>query len=62
MEVKNISRPINGFLQVKLDQEIIDYLWKIIDIAKTKNMNVSNKLAGNISQSLSLDDIDYFFL
>ncbi len=62
MEIKRISPPINGFLQVQLDQEIIDYLWKIIDISKTKNINFKNKLAGNISQSLSLDDInDYFY-
>ena len=33
MEVKHVSPTVNGFLQVKLDQEIIDYLWKIIDIA-----------------------------
>ena len=62
MEVQNISPPVNGFLQVKLDQSTIDYLWKIIDIAKNENQIVNNKLAGNISQSLALKDIDSFFL
>tara|TARA_Y100001968_G_scaffold323411_1_gene361038 strand:- start:417 stop:962 length:546 start_codon:yes stop_codon:yes gene_type:complete len=47
-------------LQVKLDQEVIDYLWKIIDLAKTKNINFKNNLVGNISQSL-LHDLDSFF-
>ena len=61
MEVKKIYPPITSFLQVKLDQDIVDYLWRIIDIAKTKNINVKNKLIGNISQSLSLEDIDSFF-
>tara|TARA_B100000700_G_scaffold329105_1_gene449387 strand:- start:384 stop:1028 length:645 start_codon:yes stop_codon:yes gene_type:complete len=61
MEVKHISPAVNGFLKVKLDQEIIDYLWKIIGIAKTEDKNVNNKLAGNISKSLSINDLDSFF-
>ena len=61
MEVNKIVPPVNGFLQVKLDQVIIDYLWWIIDNAKTNNENHKNKLIGNISQSLLLDDIDSYF-
>ncbi len=61
MEVKKISPPVTGYLHVKLDQDNIDYLWKIIDIAKTKNINIKNTLIGNISQSLMLQDIDSFF-
>ena len=61
MEIKKIYPPVTGFLQVKLDQEIIDYLWKIIDIAKTKNNNYKNSLAGNISQSFMLEELDSFF-
>ena len=61
MEIKKVSPPVNGFLQIKLDQKIIDYLWKIIDIAKTKNLNHKDQLAGNISQSILLDDLDSFF-
>ena len=61
MEVKKISPPINNFLQVRLDEKIIDYLWKIIDLAKNKNVNHNSKLVGNISQSLLLDDLDSFF-
>ena len=61
MEVKKIFPPVNPFLQIKLDQEVVDYLWKIIDIAKTTNENYKSKLVGNISQSLLLEDIDSFF-
>ena len=61
MEVKNISPPITNFLQVKLDQKIIYNLWKIVDLAKTKNKNFNTKLVGNITQSLILDDLDSLF-
>ena len=61
MEVKKIYPPVTPFLEVKLDREVIDYLWKIIDIAKTQNINLKNQLVGNISQSLLLDDQDNFF-
>ena len=61
MEVRNISPPVHGFLFVKLEQNIINHLWKIIDIAKNNNISFKNKLAGNISQSLLLDDLDSVF-
>ena len=61
MEVQRILPRVNCFLQVKLDQEIIDYLWKVIDISKRNNINFKNKLAGNISQSIVLDDMDSVF-
>tara|TARA_Y100001968_G_C19305286_1_gene691311 strand:+ start:229 stop:873 length:645 start_codon:yes stop_codon:yes gene_type:complete len=61
MEVKKIHPPNIPFLQVKLDQLIIDHLWSIIDIAKSKNINFNKKLAGNISESLLLEDKDSFF-
>ena len=61
MEVTKISPPVSGFLLVKLDQEIIDYLWKIIGISKTTNESNKDHLAGNISQSLLLDDVDSLF-
>ncbi len=61
MEVRNISPPVHGFLFVKLEQNIINHLWKIIDIAKNNNISFKNKLAGNISQSLLLEDLDSVF-
>ena len=61
MEVKKVSPPVTPFLQIKLDQEVVDYLWKIIDIAKTKDITVKHTLIGNISQSLRLDDQDNLF-
>ena len=32
MEVKKIYPPVNPFLEVKLDQEVVNYLSNIIDI------------------------------
>ena len=61
MEVKNILPPNVGFLEIKLDKIIIDYLWKIIEIAKSNNIDYKNKLAGNISSSFVLNDQDSFF-
>ena len=61
MQVKYISPPIHGFLQVQLDQDIIEYLWRIIRIAEDKNKTHKKYLAGNISQSLELSDQDFFF-
>ena len=61
MEVKIVSPPVSLFFKVKLDENVIDYLWNIVDIAKTKNNNYKNKLVGNISQSLLLADKDDFF-
>ena len=61
MDVKVISPKVSNFLQVSLDKNIIDYLWKIITIAKNQNKSFKDHLAGNISQSLLLEDIDSFF-
>ena len=61
MQVQKIDPPVSPFLKVKLDQEVIDYLWKIIDIGKTNNTDFKYNLVGNISQSLLLEDIDTFF-
>ena len=54
--------PINqlGWLYVKLDKEVLDFLWKMID--KSTKDDMKSNLAGNISKSYSLkDDENYFF-
>ena len=53
--------PVTPFIEVKLDKEIIDYLWKIINNSKTENTNHKQYLAGNISKSYLLKDINNFF-
>ena len=40
----------------KLPQQMIDYLWERIDIAKKKMVCVKDRLAGKISNSYKLDD------
>ncbi len=61
MDVAKITPPSSSFLQVKLDKKTIDYLWKIIEVAKSKEINHKNKLIGNISKSLLLNDQDSYF-
>ena len=61
MEVKVISPKVSNFLQIKLDKNILDYLWQIIDIAKNKKQSHKKELAGNISKSFLLEDKDSFF-
>ena len=40
----------------KLPQQMIDYLWECIDVAKKKKINVKKDLAGYISHSYKLED------
>ena len=40
----------------KLPQQMIDYLWERIDIAKKNPICHKKKLAGNISRSYELED------
>ena len=62
MEVTVISPKVSNFLMVKLDKNILDYLWRIIDIAEKNKQSLKNELAGNISKSLLLEDLDSFFI
>ena len=47
--------------EVRLDKNIVDYLWSLIDTANNNKKSFKNNLAGNISESLLLEDIDSFF-
>ena len=58
MEVKVVSPKVSSFLQVKLDKSIVDYLWKIVGIANNNNKSWKKILAGNISKSLILEDLN----
>ena len=62
MEVKKIVFPSPCFLFVKLDKDVIEYLWKIIDNSNLKATSFKKNLAGNITQSYKLiDENDYFY-
>ena len=52
---------VTPFIEVKLDKEIIDYLWMIINNSKTESINHKKYLAGNISKSYLLQDTNDFF-
>ena len=61
MEVKIESPNITNFLQIRLDKNVIDYLWNAIEVAKKNNKSHKSRLAGNISKSFTLKDLDSFF-
>ena len=61
MKVKVITPRVSNFLQVKLDKNIIDYLWQIIDNSKKTQQSHKKELVGNISKSFLLEDLDSFF-
>ena len=49
-----VVQPSSGFwIEYKLDQPLLDWLWSRIDVARE---SVKSELAGNISESLALDD------
>ena len=59
-EIKVIPPPNLGWLEYKLNQQEMDYLWRCIET--TKKRSCKNNLAGNISQSYSLIDRgDWFY-
>ena len=58
-EIKSHKVPQLGWFEVKLEKDVIDYLWKIIN-KSTKN-NYKSNLAGNISRSYSLVDENNIF-
>ena len=57
IEVENIQLNGGTVAQLfKLPQQMIDYLWERIDIAKKEQVCHKKALAGNISHSYKLDD------
>ena len=56
MEFINRHFQTNGFIEIKLDQVTIDYLWKIINKGLKQKVSHKSNLAGNISKSYLLVD------
>jgi len=52
---------LGGWLEVKLNQTEMDYLWTRIKAAEERDEDRRNTLAGQISASLVLDDLDNYF-
>ena len=51
-----------GWIETQLDKEYIDFLWMILKESKKKGDNHKGHLAGNISNSFTIDDKqNYFF-
>ena len=61
MEI-NIAAPNNvGWVQSKLDKIYVDYLWKIIEEGKKKNLSYKGELVGHLSNSFTIEDTDNWF-
>ena len=55
MEYRIVQPDCGFYLEYKLDQPLLDWLWSRIDVARE---SVKNELAGNITESLALQDED----
>jgi hypothetical protein len=55
-EVLVFENGATWYQTVKLPEDVVTYLWKSVEEAKTLNVDERNKLAGNISSSLKLED------
>ena len=57
-EIVNVHPKNLGWIQAKLDEKEIDYLWKCID---KKQDNIKNILVGQINSSYRIIDKDNWF-
>lgn len=59
MKMKFVNPPNTGWIETRLEQKYIDFLWKII---QARNSSLKENLAGNISHSFAIiDENNYFF-
>ncbi len=56
MEIIVKDLPNFGVIETKLDKNIIDNLWDLIDRAKKESKSYNSQLAGNITSSLEIND------
>ena len=52
---------IHPWLEVKLTDEHMKYLWKIVKKGEERGTDMKHTLAGNISTSFALDDENHYF-
>ena len=52
---------IDPWMELKLPDDVVEYLWKIVKKGEEKNVDMKSTLAGNISQSFRLEDENYYF-
>jgi len=55
------AREPGGWMEARLSETEMEYLWKRIETAEKKDQDVRNELIGQISSSLELDDPDNSF-
>ena len=62
MQIKSITPPVTGWLEIDLDENIITYLNELIDQSKIDNISMKDSLAGHISSSLALKDKEDYLM
>tara|TARA_B100001113_G_C20995996_1_gene572729 strand:+ start:187 stop:810 length:624 start_codon:yes stop_codon:yes gene_type:complete len=62
MQIKSITPPVTGWLEIDLDEDIITHLNKLIDQSKIDNISMKDSLAGHISSSLELKDKEDYLM
>ena len=56
-----VTPPNINILKCELGTTAVEYLWKQLKKAKVNKRNANEHLAGNIAESLYLDDEDEYF-
>ena len=52
---------IEPWMEVRLPDDVVEYLWKIVKKGEEKNVDMKHTLAGNISKSFKIEDEDHYF-
>ncbi len=62
MQVRHEKPLVSGFSFIKLDQVVMDYLWKIVEKGTLEKKDYKDQIVANISKSYTLtDENEYFF-
>ena len=56
MEVQQLGLPVTGFSFAKLDEDVIKFLWRMIENARSEKIDYKKNIVSNISESYLLND------
>ena len=61
MEVQQLGLPVTGFSFAKLDEDVIEFLWRMIEKARSEKVDYKKNIVSNISESYQLTDENSIF-
>ena len=56
MEIQQLGLPVTGFSFAKLDEDVIKFLWRMIENARSEKIDYKKNIVSNISESYLLND------